>query len=109
MTNQNIWNEISNLKGRTLKTLDRHKPFEIVALTENVVTVLPKSTGKERPISREGVDNAYRHLTVTGRLSLTEIENDFAPYNPVYVAAILAELPGVRYTIRPITLHFRSE
>jgi hypothetical protein len=25
----NYWNEIRNLKGRTLKTLDRRKPFQV--------------------------------------------------------------------------------
>lgn len=102
-TNQ-IWDEIRKLKGRTLKTLDRQKPFTVVAVTYDKVTVIPQSTGKERPISREGVENAYRHLLVTGRLTLAEIEKDYAPRNPVYVAAILAELPGVQYKVKPIRL-----
>jgi hypothetical protein len=99
-----IWNEIKDMKGLTLFTLDRHNPFEIIAITESAVTVLPKSTGKERPISRDGVENAYRHLAITGKLTLAEIETEYTPYNPVYVAAILAKIPGVQYKIKPIRL-----
>ena len=62
----NCWSEIRNLKGRTLKTLDRRKPFQVIDVTEHTVTVLPLETGKERPIPRAGLENAYRHLVVTG-------------------------------------------
>lgn len=100
-----IWNEVQKLRGRTLKTLDRQKPFIVAAVTYNTVTVIPQSTGKERPISREGLENAFRHLMVTGRLTLAEIEKDYAPRNLVYVAAILAEMPGITYKFRPIRLY----
>jgi len=99
-----LWNEIKKLKGRTLHTLDRHKPFEIVAVTENTVIVLPHSTRKERPIPRAGIENTFRHLTVTGRLTLTELEKEYTPRNPVYTAAILAEIPGVKWFVKPIRL-----
>lgn len=101
---EQIWNEVRKLKGRTLKTLDRQKPFTIASVTYDRVYVIPQSTDKERPIPREGVENAYLHLVVTGRLTLTEIENEYAPRNPVYVAAILAEMPGVQCKINPIQL-----
>ena len=102
----NCWDEIRNLKGRTLKTLDRRKPFQVVEVTENTVTVLPLETGKERPIPRTGIENAFRHLVVTGRLMLAELEKEYTPRNPVYAAAMLAELPGVKYGLRPIRLHY---
>ncbi len=105
MDNIEIWSQVRNLNGNTLRTLDHRKPFEIVAVTGSVVMVCPKATGKERPIQREGLERAYRRLVGSGRLTLSEIENEFAPYNPVYVAAILAQLPGVTYTTRPTVLH----
>ena len=83
----NIWNEIKNLNGNTLRALDRHNPFEIIVVTDSAVIIMSKSSGKERPISREGVENAYRHLTVTGRLTLDELESEFTPRNPVYICA----------------------
>jgi hypothetical protein len=99
-----LWGEIKNLKGRTLRTLDQRKPFEIMDVTNNTVVVLPHSTRKERPISRTGMENAFRHLTVTGRLTLAELEKEYTPRNPVYAAAILAEMQGVKWYVRPIRL-----
>lgn len=99
-----LWSEIKNLNGRTLRTLDRRKPFEILTVTENIVTVFPHSTRKEWPIPRAGIENAFRRLTVTGRLTLAELESEFTPRNPVYTAAILAEMPGVQCRLKPIRL-----
>lgn len=99
-----LWAEIKNLKGRTLRTLDQRKPFEIVTVTENTVIVLPHSTGKERPLPQAGIENAFRHLIVTGRLTLVELEGEYTPRNPVYAAAILAEIPRVKWFVRPIRL-----
>ena len=96
-----LWVEIRELKGRTLHTLDRRKPFSVVNVTENTITVLPRSTGKERPIQRSGIENAFRRLTVTGRLTLKE---EFTPRNPVYTAAFLAEMPGVSWYVKSIRL-----
>ncbi len=104
-----VWNEIRKLKGRVLNTLDQHKPFTVVSITDETITVLPQSTGKERPISRDGVENAYRHLFATGHLTLAELESDFTPRNPVYVAAILTELPGVQHQANPIRLYLSKE
>ena len=104
----NLWLEIKKLEGQTLRTLDRRKPFDVLSVTERAVIVHPHATRKERPIQREGIENAYRRLTVTGKLTLNEIENEFAPYNPVYVAAILAELSGITYSVRPIQLRKSS-
>jgi hypothetical protein len=109
MTNINIWNEIRNLKGRTLKTLDRQKEFEIFLVNESRLVVSPHSTRKERPIMRSGVENAWQRLYVTGSLSPVEIDHEFSSNNSAYVAAIFAELPGVRFTKKPITLHYKSE
>jgi hypothetical protein len=68
-----VWNEVRKLRGRTLKTLDRQKPFSVASITHDKVFVIPQSTDKECPIPREGVENAYRHLIVTRRLTLAEI------------------------------------
>jgi hypothetical protein len=106
MATIDCWSEIRNLRGRTLKTLDRRKPFRVVEVTEHTVIVLPLETGNERPIPRAGIENAFRHLVVTGRLTLAELEKEYTPRNPVYAAAMLAELPGVKYFLKPIRLHW---
>ena len=48
MDTDQLWSEIKGMKGLTLRTLDRQNPFEIIAVTESAVIIIPKSTGKER-------------------------------------------------------------
>lgn len=100
----NIWMEIKRLKGQTLRTLDQQKPFEIVDVSENILLILPRSTKQERPIRREGIESAYRHLVSTGQLSIKEIEAEYTPRSQVYTATILAGLPDVHHSLRPILL-----
>jgi hypothetical protein len=99
-----IWEEIVKLNGRTLYTLDRQKPFTTVSVTESNVVVRPRETGKERSIPRAGIEGAHRQLVAAGRLTLAEIEKGFAPLNPAYVASLLAEIPGVAVSTRPLQL-----
>ena len=98
----NIWNEIEKLKGQTLATLDQRKPFDIVEITEHAVTIRPHKSESERQISRDTIENAYRRLTATREITRTEIHSDFSEFNPAYVAAILAALPDVKHSIRPL-------
>jgi hypothetical protein len=79
MLTLNCWSEIRNINGRTLKTLDHRKPFQVFEVTEQNVIVIPIETGKERPIQRAGIENAFCHLVVTGRLMLAELENEYTP------------------------------
>ena len=104
MSGTNIWGEIQKLSGTTVRTLNRRKPFDIISVTEQSIIILPRATGKERTIQRIVVENAYRRLVVTGSLTRSDIQKDFSEYNPAYVVAILAELPGVRYSRSPIRL-----
>ena len=53
------------------------------------------------------IDGAYRYLLSNKEITRTTIEAEYSPRNPVYVAAILAALPGVRYKIRPIRLRLQ--
>jgi len=100
----NIWEEIKKLVGQTVKTLDQKKPSDILDVTDHVVLICPQETQTERPISRDEIENAYRHLVAIGQITRTEIREKFSEYNPAYVAAILAELPNVKHSIRPIKL-----
>jgi hypothetical protein len=100
----NIWEEIKKLNGQTLKTLDRQKPFNILAVTDHVVLICPEETQTERPISRDEIEKAYRYLVTIGETTRTEIREKFSEYNPAYVAAILASLPNVEHSTRPIRL-----
>lgn len=100
----NIWMEIKYLKGRTLQTLDQHKPFTIVNVTETSVVIRPTSTQIDRPISRAGIEAAMSHLLKTGQLLPKEIDEQFAPRSSIYVAAIFSTLPDVKHSVDPIRL-----
>ena len=100
----NIWMEIKYLKGQTLSTLDQHKAFTIVDVTETTVIVRPLSTKRDRPISREGIEAAMSRLVTTGQLVPKEIDDQFAPRSSIYVAAILSTLPEVQHSVNPIRL-----
>ena len=98
----NIWVEINKLTGQTLRTLDQRKPFDVVKVTEHAVIVRPHKSEIERPISRDAIENACKRLVVVGEITRTEIHSEFSEFNPAYVAAILAALPEVKHSIRPI-------
>ncbi len=104
-----IWGEIRKLEGQTLRTLDRGKRFDVVSVTENTVTVMPHETHEQRPIDREMLEDAYRFLEVTGQITRTDIRAEYSEFNSAYVAAILAEMPGVKYSVAPIRLRFHRE
>ena len=102
----NLWAEISDMEGRCLKTLDRGFKFDMVKVTPSSIIVRPHRTNKERLIPRVEIEGAWKELVAWGHISRTQIEARHAPRNPVYVAAILSELPGVRYTIKPIVVYY---
>lgn len=100
----NTWDEIKKLRGKTLRTLDQRKPFDVLDVSDHTVIIAPHKSHSERPISRDEVENAYRRLEAVGKLTRTEIRDNFSEINPAYVAAMLAELPNVKHSVRPIRL-----
>ncbi len=50
------------------------------------------------------MEAAYQRLMALEELSRSEIRELFSEFNPAYVAAILAALPGVTYSRKPIAL-----
>ncbi len=102
------WNEIRKLKGKTLKTLDHGNPFYIIDVRERRVVVSPHASGKPRPIPREHVEHAFRELVNRGEISRSDIETNYSPRNPAYVAAILASLPGITHVTKAIKLKYRE-
>jgi len=101
------WEEIKELEGSTLKTLDRGKRFDILVVTDHGVIVQPHSSRKERLVPRKEIEGAYHELLSNREITRTIIEAKYSPRNPVYVAAILAELLNIYYTIRPIHLRMK--
>jgi hypothetical protein len=100
------WGEIRKLKGKTLKTLDGGNPFDVVDVTERAVIVRPHEHGTERRISRDEIEDSCNELMSKGEITRIRIHERYSQFNPAYVAAMLAALPGVTHTIRPIHLRY---
>lgn len=104
-----IWQNITPLRGRILKTHGQGKPFTVVAVNNNSVVVRPHSTKKERPIPRDHIESAYQELVARGRLSQMDVRaHKHSEASVVYVTALLATLPGVSVKANPVVLHYKK-
>jgi len=101
------WNQVGRLVGQELRTLERQRPFRIVEVAERVLRIEVGTTGKSRPIRRGEIEAAWEHLVREGEITRAEIHRQYSEFNPAYVAAILAALPGVTHQIHPIRLTHR--
>lgn len=101
-----MWNLLARLEGQTLKTLDRGQPFQILRVSDTAL-IVRTSTGKNRRIPRKQIEDAWGQLAATGSLTRQEIRENFAEFNPAYVAALLSNLPGVITELKPIRLRLK--
>lgn len=108
MADQALWNAVSGLRGRQLSTLDRGNKFAIRAVESDSLVIHVTTTGKLRTIHRSEIEDSHAQLLASGEISREEIERNYSPRNPVYVAAILASLPSVEYRLKPIRLLMRK-
>lgn len=104
----NLWTRLQSLSGKTLYTLDRKKPFDIVTVNTDRLVVSPHASSKERPIHRQVFTGAWQELTQRGEISFMDIKVRHSDWSPTYVAVILAELPGVTYKVRPLVLYMKE-
>jgi hypothetical protein len=104
----NIWELLSSIEGKIIKTLSQKKPFYISTVESDKLTIIPYSTGKERKIKRSTIENTFSELIFQSELSRAEIRQNFSEFNPAYVAALLAEHPAVKYKLRPIVLYYEK-
>jgi hypothetical protein len=99
------WSQVGRLRGKALHTLARHYPFEVLSVEDSFVLLRP-STGKERTVSRQEIEGAFGELRERGEIDLKAIERRHSARNISYVAAILAQLAGVRAGGRPLKLRY---
>jgi hypothetical protein len=100
--------ELRKLQGKRLSTLYQNKPFEITQVTEKQV-ILKTSTEVQRPIPFKEIASAWRYLDRHKKLTRSEVRDlGFSEFNPAYVVAILASLPGVTHSLGPIILWIKD-
>ena len=66
------------------------------------------STGKPRRVDRWRLENGWHYLEREGYLSRDQIQKDISPRSSAYLSAILAEMSGVTYACRPLTLRLAT-
>lgn len=98
------WEQIDFLTGQTLKTLEQHKPFEVMEITSSDIQIFIYSSLRKRRIKRDEIEGSWEELLKKGIITTSEIKSKYPKTSPAYVAAILASLPGVTYRIKPIRL-----
>jgi len=103
-----IWEEVKKIQGTTLKTLRHNKPFDVVEVDSKSVVVKPHVSGKERKISMQDIEEAFKELKKRGKITRVAIMSRYSAFNPAYVAAILAKLPNVTFSKKPIQLYRTS-
>ena len=99
-----MWNNVEALVGQTLYTLDQRRPFLTRDVTAGYVSI-ETSTGKPRNIPRHEIEHSWQHLINNSLLSRADVRAKYSEFNPAYVVTILAQMRGVRVTVRPIVLH----
>lgn len=104
-----FWTRVRQLEGSTLATLDQRKPFTITAVTADKMTVMPHENNLDRTISRDAVEGAWLKLLQHGELARQDVKHEFSEWNPAYITAVLAEVRGVEYKIRPIVLIYKKQ
>ena len=96
-----LWRRIERLRGLSLRTMTA-KEFYLVASepdSEHTLTIIPKSTGKPRPIRRAEFERAYRLGLQGDELTPWRIRQGGASeLNSSYVAVILRTIGAGRVT-----------
>lgn len=102
----NFWQRIMSLEGNVLNTLDRDEPFQIIRADQKGIIVVSDSSQAERRVQRDEIEAAWNKLVTDGTLLRTTIKENTNARNSACIAALLATMPDVGVTIRPITLHY---
>jgi len=95
-----FWTDLSKLSGTTLHTLGRRRAFDIVSFDEKGAVIRPHESMIDRSIAKKSFDGPFAAICTQGSLDLKGIRT-FCEMNPVYVAAMIAQLPYVDFSSRP--------
>ncbi|OGO21014.1 MAG: hypothetical protein A2Z14_12680 [Chloroflexi bacterium RBG_16_48_8] len=77
------------------------------AVDEAGMIIVPRSSGKERTITRSEIESAFNELWVSRELTLASIGDHHSEANPSYIVALLAQLPAVDFMVKPIRLFWK--
>jgi hypothetical protein len=90
-----LWEQIRVLEGQTLPTVSGRTEFDITAVDDGFIRVVPQSSGKSRIIQREEFERAEAIRLATANVTPIQLRRaGISEFNPVYVAAIIRAAVG---------------
>jgi hypothetical protein len=104
----NIWNYMYWQRGKKLRTLGRNRPFTVRSVDETCMVVVPRSSGKDRIITRTEVESAFNELWVSYELTLSSITEHHSEANASYIVTLLSQLPDVHCQQKPVRLFWKK-
>jgi hypothetical protein len=85
-----LWERIRALEGQTQTTVSGRAVFDIVAVNDGCVRVVPRSTGKARCIDRREFEEAEGRGYASAVVAPSDLRQaGISEFNPAYVAAII--------------------
>lgn len=104
MEAENLWAEVTCLKGIVLKTLELRNPFTITQVEEDRLAIQQLSSGRERFLGRDVVFQSFFLLKERGEISCRDVAQIAGDKNAAYLATLLAAMPDVAVSHKPIRL-----
>jgi hypothetical protein len=102
------WKLLRTLSGKTLFTLAQAKPFKVLRVDSDSITIRPLEGRTEISISKHALESTRQALETKRQLRQTELEG-FTPRRTAYTSTIVATLPEVVAKTGPVTLYWRGE
>jgi hypothetical protein len=87
---QNIWSRIKALEGQTLYTTKQRRPFNVVSVGDERISLTIGPSSKKTSIRRDTLEEAFEHSKTKGEVRPTDIRKaKISEARPTYVAAII--------------------
>src|SRR3990172_5771197 len=96
-----MWSQLRNLQGKTLRTLDRRYPFDVVDVTPTQVILKLHRTRKQRRILKDEIVDSFGELKRQGKISRARIEDNYSLRKRRQGSAI-----SLRQTVYVLIIHF---
>ena len=96
------------LRGKTYYTLGTKRPFLLKSVDQNGLVIVPRSSGKERTITRSEIEGAFNELWISRELALKFVAELHSEANASYIVSLLAQLPNVDFEVKPIRLIWKK-
>jgi len=109
MTNfTSVWSHVTRYAShsKTIVTLDRRITNRIVQSSNIEIVVVSEAsrTGHERHLRRGDFQLAWDRLVLRKSIGLDDIDPELRGKRAI-IFAFLSKVPGVKYTLRPLTIH----